>query len=212
MPRKPREEVVDGIFHIYARGNDRRVVYRDDGDRRMYLRLLARTVKHRHWRALAYCLMSNHVHLLIETPRPNLGAGMRWLHGLYARQFNDRHGRSGHVFQGRYGAVGVERDEQLWATAAYIAMNPVEAGLCDAPEKWPWSSHAVTVGGGGPRWLDVDRLLHHLAGGARDPRRAYAAMLQGEMREARPPGPGFAGGNSLVASPRGATAGAAPSR
>jgi REP element-mobilizing transposase RayT len=127
MARKPREDVADGISHVFARGNDRRVIYRDDSDRQTYLRLLARAVTQFRWGVLAYCLMPNHVHLLIETPLANLGAGMRWLHGLYAREFNDRHGRSGHVFQGRYGSVRVKSDEQLWGVAAYIAMNPVEA-------------------------------------------------------------------------------------
>lgn len=210
MPRKPREEVEDGVFHVYARGNDKGLVYRDDSDRQTYLRLLARAVKLCRWRLLAFCLMPNHVHLLVETPETNLGKGMRWLHGLYGREFNDRHGRSGHVFQGRYGSVPIKTDEQLWWAAAYIAMNPVEAGLCDRPEEWGWSSHAATVRGNGPRWLDVGRLLHHFAGAGRDPRQIYASMLV-EMHEARPE-PGFAGGNSGVALPRGATAVAAPSR
>ena len=89
---------------MFARGNDRQAIYRDDDDRRLYLDPARRTVARKRWRCLAYCLMDNHVHLLIETPEANLGAGMQWLHGLYGRSFNDRHGRSGHVFQGRYGA------------------------------------------------------------------------------------------------------------
>ncbi|MET0615996.1 MAG: transposase, partial [Thermoleophilaceae bacterium] len=178
MARKPREDVADGISHVFARGNDRRVIYRDDTDRQTYLRFLARAVRQFRWGVLAYCLMPNHVHLLIETPLANLGAGMRWLHGLYAREFNDRHGRSGHLFQGRYGSVRVNSDEQLWGVAAYIAMNPVEAGLCDAPEDWEWSSHAATVRGRGPRWLDDGRLLFHLAGGVGDPRERYCSMFR----------------------------------
>lgn len=186
MPRKPREEVVDGIFHVYARGNDRRLIYQDDLDRRTYLQTLAASVERCRWRLLAFCLMNNHVHLRD-----------------YAQQFNERHGRSGHLFQGRYGSVPVKSDEQLWAVAAYIGMNPVEAGLCDAPERWPWSSHAAIVRGSGPRWLDVERLLEHFAGLGADPRARYAALFQ-EAHEARPE-PGFAGGNSLVGSPRGAS-------
>ena len=148
------------------------------------------------WRLLAYCLMPNHVHLLIETPLANLGVGMQWLHGLYAREFNDRHGRSGHVFQGRYGAVRAERDEQLWGAAAYIAMNPVEAGLCKDPEEWPWGSHRAIARGGGPRWLDVDRLLGHFAGAGGDPRERYCAKFRSEERS--PAGAGLrCGGNSL---------------
>jgi putative transposase len=105
VPRKPRAELAGGVHHVFARGNGRQLIYLDDADRGSYLAMLARAVAHRQWRCLAYCLMDNHVHLLIETPLPNLGAGMQWLHGRFAQQFNERHGRSGHVFQGRYGSV-----------------------------------------------------------------------------------------------------------
>jgi putative transposase len=87
--------------------------------------------------------MTNHIHLLIETPRANLGDGMRWFHGRYGRYFNDRHDRVGHVFQGRYKAVRQVTDEQLLRTRAYIALNPVTAGLCGHPDEYPWSWDAV---------------------------------------------------------------------
>jgi REP element-mobilizing transposase RayT len=93
-----------------------------------------------HWSLHAYCLMDNHVHLLIEIPRPNLADGIQYLHGTYAREFNKRHRRSGHLFQGRFGSVRIKRDEQLWTVTEYIAMNPVRAGLCTTPSEWPWSS------------------------------------------------------------------------
>src|SRR5262245_6576248 len=100
----------------------------------MYLARLAKAVDRFGWRQLAYCLMNNHVHLLLETPSANLSEGMRSLHSGYAQGFNLRHGRVGHVFQGRYGAVLMARDAQVCAAAAYIARNPVEAGLCRTPE------------------------------------------------------------------------------
>jgi putative transposase len=178
MPRKPRQEVVDGIAHVYARGNDKGLIYRDDADRERYLAMLGGVVERFRWRLLAYCLMENHVHLLIETPEANLGVGMHRLHSDYAQYFNLRHARSGHVFQGRYGAVRVETAEQLWATVAYIAVNPVKAALCTAPDEWRWGSHAATVDGGGPSWLDVKRLFHHFAGLGGDPRRRYAGMFE----------------------------------
>src|SRR3954451_17302935 len=143
MPRKPREEVAGGIHHVYGRGNNRRLLYLDDVDREGYLALLRVVVARQGWRCLSYCLMSNHVHLLIETPEPNLGDGMRRLHGDFARGFNRRHGISGHVFQGRFGSKPLKDDGHLWTTAAYIAANPVEAGLCAAPEGWRWSSHRL---------------------------------------------------------------------
>src|SRR3712207_4617377 len=105
MARKPRVEFAGAIHHVWARGNDRRAIFRDDRDRLTYLRLLGRAVVWKRWRCLAYCLMDNHVHALIETPRPNLASGVQWVHGHYGRIFNDRHGHTGHVFQGRYGST-----------------------------------------------------------------------------------------------------------
>jgi putative transposase len=179
VPRKQREEVEGGIYHVFARGNDKRLIYRDDIDRRTYLRMLRGTVKQGRWRLLAYCLMDNHVHLLIETLEANLGRGMQRLHGLYAREFNLRHRRSGHLVQGRYGTVRITTDAQLWTVAVYVAMNPVEAGLSARPEDWPWSSHSATLAGLGPDWLDVSRLMSYFGIAGGDPRRRYAAMFEG---------------------------------
>src|SRR4051812_46440390 len=128
MARKPRQEIENGIHHVFARGNDRQTIYRDDQDRLVYLSLLRLTVAGARWHCLAYCLMDNHLHLLIQTPEANLGKGMQHLHGRYARTFNDRYGRSGHLFQGRFGSEHVKDERQMWVTARYIARNPVEAG------------------------------------------------------------------------------------
>jgi putative transposase len=209
MPRKPREEVADAICHVYARGNDKRLIYCDDRDRETYLRMLAAVVTRWRWWLLAFCLMENHVHLLIQTPNANLGLGMHRLHSDYARYFNRRHGRSGHVFQGRYGSKRVMSDGQLWMVAAYLARNPVEAGLCAEPGEWPWSSHADTVAGTSPSWLDAARLLDYFAASGGDPRTRYVAMC-GQTRES-PAGAGLSGrGTRLVGSPCGVSG--APSR
>ena len=162
---------------MFARGNDKRRIYRDDVDRRTYLRVLRGTVIHFRWRFLAYCLMDNHVHLLVETREPNLGDGMRRLHGSYTQRFHSRHGSSGHLFQGRYGAKRLDTDEQLWTVAVYIAMNPVEAGLCREPEAWPWSSHPMVLSGIAPDWIDTPRLLECFAVAGGDGRRRYAEMF-----------------------------------
>jgi REP element-mobilizing transposase RayT len=140
MARRHRQELEGGVFHVYARGNAKGAIFRDDSDRRAYLGLLARAVRHCGWVLHAYCLMENHIHLLVETPHPNLGKGMQFLHGTYARDFNDRHGRSGHLFQGRYGSVLMKDDNQFQIVKGYIELNPVTAGLCDAAEDWPWSA------------------------------------------------------------------------
>jgi putative transposase len=174
MARPPREELAGGIHHVYARGNAKEAIYRDDADRERYLVILGKAVVRHRWRCLAYCLMDNHVHLLIETPVPNLGSGMQWLHSLYAQAFNHRHERAGHVFQGRFGAVRVRSDAQLLMVARYIARNPVEGGLCGDPDDWSWSSHATAYDEGrAPAWLDTNRLLGFFGAGGGDSLRRY---------------------------------------
>jgi putative transposase len=183
MARKTRENQPGGVYHVFARGNDRELIYRDDVDRRMYLARLEKAVHKFGWHQLAYCLMNNHVHLLIETPQANLSEGMRALHSGYAQTFNLRHGRVGHVFQGRYGAVLMERDAQVCAAAAYIARNPVEAGLCRAPEQWPWSSFALVFGGRTPGWLDAARLISFFGARPGSGRDNYVEMSYRERQQ-----------------------------
>jgi REP element-mobilizing transposase RayT len=179
MPRKPREELEGGIQHVWARGNDKRAIYRSDADRELYLATLALTVAAKGWHCLAYCLMENHLHLLVETPRANLGAGVQRLHGMYGRTFNDRHNRSGHVFQGRFGSKLIKDDTQFWTVARYIARNPVEAGLCRDPAEWRWSSHRATLEDSAPVWLDRGRLLERFGTMGGDPHSTYRAMVDG---------------------------------
>lgn len=181
MPRKLREEVAGGVHHVWARGNERQLIYRSDVDRETYLALLADDVVRHGWRCLSYCLMPNHVHLLVETPQANLGHGMQRLHGDYAHAFNKRHDRCGHLFQGRFGSVRMGSDRHVWAVVAYIALNPVKAGLCELPEAWRWSSHAAVLDGVPPHWLDVDRLLWFVNANGGEPRRAYADLVGGWM-------------------------------
>jgi len=182
MPRPLRPDVAGGVHHVYARGNDRQVIFRDDIDRRIYLATLKREIQRTDWRCLSYSLMENHVHLLLETPKPNLSTGMQRLHGRYAQVHNARHGRVGHLFQGRFGSTQVLTDEQLWTTALYIARNPVVAGLCAAPDEWPWSSYAATVGSNRPSWLDAPRLLSYFGAAGGDGRKRYiAAVAAGQI-------------------------------
>ena len=151
-------------------------MYRDDVDRRVYLGMLGKVVAEKGWLCLAYCLMNNHVHLLLETPVANLSAGMQRLHSGYAQTFNARHRRAGHVFQGRYGAVRMRSDGQLCLTAAYIARNPVEAGLAERPEQWPWSSYRVSTRSPRPPWLNTDRLLAYFGADRDAAHRRYVEL------------------------------------
>jgi putative transposase len=172
---------------VFARGVDRQAIFRDDDDRQLYLRELARVVGECGWRCLGFCLMNNHLHLLIETPEPNIAKGMQLLHGRYARKFNDRHGRVGHLFQGRYGSKLIADDAQLWTAAAYLALNPVAARFCVQPEDWPWSSHALIVRDRAPKWLDRARLmeLFGVFGGSAEQR--YEVWVDGRCAMARAP-------------------------
>jgi putative transposase len=142
---------------VYSRGNERRAIFLDNRDRRTYLAMLGSVTRRCSWRCLGFCLMDNHVHLLIETPVPNLAHGMQRLLGPYARLFNERYETAGHVFQGRYGSRRIRDEVHLITTIRYIARNPVEAGLCAAEHEWPWSSRAMVVAGTAPAWLDAQR-------------------------------------------------------
>lgn len=145
MPRTARVELEGGIHHITLRGNRGAPIFLDDGDRAFFLGELDRAARRYAWTWLSYCLMSNHAHLVIETPQTTLGVGMRQLAGGYAQRFNKRHGMYGHLFQERYGSVLVRNDAQFAQLLRYVAFNPVKAGLCDAPEQWPWSSHRALL-------------------------------------------------------------------
>jgi putative transposase len=157
MGYPPRNEEAGAVHHVYSRGIARRAIFLDDGDRLTYMAMLGAVSKRCEWRCLCFCLMDNHVHLLIETPVPNLGDGMRRLLGRYARSFNQRHETSGHVFEGRFGSRRIRDEVHLITTIRYIARNPVEARLCDDENEWPWSSRAMLAAGTAPAWLDAQR-------------------------------------------------------
>jgi putative transposase len=140
MPRPPRIQVAGGLYHVTSRGNRRQAIFHDDDDRRWFLMLRHRVTQRWGWRLHAYCLMTNHFHLLVETPERNLSSGMQRLKSGYAGYFNERHSLVGHLFQQRFGSRLIEGEEHLSETLRYIALNPVRAGLCAHPAEWPWSS------------------------------------------------------------------------
>jgi putative transposase len=161
--------------HVTSRGNGRMTIFRDEVDYLSFLRMLAQVVPDEAWLCHAYCLMPNHVHLLLEVPPNGLAHGMQRLNGRYARRFNERHGRSGHVFEGPYNAEPVMRDEHLLEASRYIVLNPVRARLCEEAASWPWSSYRATAGlGDSQSWLELS-LVRELAGGAEGYRRFVAA-------------------------------------
>ncbi len=181
MPRKPRQERAGGIFHVFARGVDRRRIFLDDDDRRLYLHLLGGVSRRQGWSCLAYCLMTNHVHVLVQTHEPNLGAGMRRLHGTYAQAFNERYARTGHLFERRFNDRPVTTIRSIAVVSAYIAANPVAAGLAPTPDAFGWSSHATIAAGTAPSWLDVDQLEALLSSEGGSGTERYLAALAARM-------------------------------
>ena len=124
--------------------------------------------------------MTTHFHLVVNTPRANLGRGMQHLNGMYAAQdFNRRHGRKGHLFDGRYGAVRIDRQSHLFEAIRYVALNPVRAGLCEAAEEWIWSSYAASVGlAASPSFLSIDGVLELFASDTEAARTRLRAFVQ----------------------------------
>jgi putative transposase len=161
--------------HVTSRGNAQQTIYCDDADYLSFLRMLGPLVVERQWRCHAFCLMPNHYHLLLETDPLDLPRGMQLLNGRYARRFNVRYGRVGHVFQGPYNAEPVTADSHLLEASRYIVLNPVRAGLCHDAAAWPWSSYRRTSGvDDSQSWIDVE-LIRALAGGAAGFREFVAA-------------------------------------
>jgi putative transposase len=173
MPRQPRAELEGGIHHVWSRGAVKQTIFVNDDDRERYLWRLERVVQYMSWRCLAYCLMGNHMHLLVETPKANLGTGMQRLHGPYAQAFNRRHEKAGHVYGARFDSKLMKNDVHLWVTTNYIVQNPVEAGLCREPDQWPWSSHTHLVAGTSPHWLASGRLISFFGSMGGDSRERY---------------------------------------
>lgn len=181
MPRSARITAPGAYYQIAARGNRRQSIYGRDGDRERFLWGLGDSVKRFEWSCLAYCLLTNHYHLLIHTPEDTISRGMHRLNGLYAQWFNDTHGVDGHLFQGRYYSGLVTTDAHLLELARYIALNPVRAGICACPEDWPWSSYAAVVGKARRPWfLHVEELLAHFGSTPVSARPAFAAFVRGD--------------------------------
>ena len=170
MPRPARNFHSGGIYHVTSRGNRKQPLYIEQGDFELFLALFTRTAARLNWNCPSFCLMPNHYHLVIQTQDENLSAGMQTLNGRYAQAFNARYETSGHAFQGRFHAVTVESDKHLLELSRYLALNPVRAGLCSAPEAWPWGSYRFIVGAApAPRCLHVRRALEYWD---QNPRRA----------------------------------------
>jgi len=196
MARPLRIEFPGAVYHVTARGDGRQVIFRDDADRERFLVILDHAVSLRKWVCHAYCLMGNHYHLVIETPEANLSRGMRSLNGEYTQAFNRRHRRPGHVFQGRYKAVVVEKESHLLEVCRYVVLNPVRARGMGAkrPEDWVWSSYRATAGMAGvPSLLSTGWILARFERGRKEAKARYRAFVEAG-RGGRSPLAGVRGG------------------
>lgn len=187
VPRPPRIELPGEVFHVAARGVSQHAIYRDDRDREVFLAILRQVVRATRWRCLSYCLMGNHYHLLMQLREPNLSVGMQTLNGDYARLFNRRHDRCGHLFQGRFWSKPVRKDAHLVALARYIALNPVHANLCRTPEQWRWSAHRALVGEKPADFVDVRAMLSYFDPDFERARLRYAVSVALETPTAESP-------------------------
>ena len=166
MPRKERMEYAGGVYHVMDRGDRLEAIYEDDRDREMFLHTLGQACERTGWRIHAYVLMGNHYHLLLETPEPNLCAGMKWMQGTYTIRHNARHKLRGHLFQGRYKAILVDGGQETYfrTVSDYIHLNPIRAGLLAEGanlETYRWSSFPALVGlpRKRPAWLTGEWVL-----------------------------------------------------
>lgn len=150
MARPLRIEYPGAVYHVTSRGNERKPIFQTDKDRELFLGTLHHVTEKFNWTCHAYCLMDNHYHLLTETPEGNLSRGMRQLNGVYTQAFNKRHNRVGHIFQGRYKAILIQKDSHLLEVCRYVVLNPIRAGAVEKPEDYHWSSYNATRGNKAP--------------------------------------------------------------
>ena len=178
MARPLRIEYPGALYHVTSRGDRQETIFEDDQDRKAFLNVLGEVISRFRWRCHAYCLMGNHYHLMIETPEGNLTKGMRQLNGVFTQWSNRRHKRSGHVFQGRYKAILVDRDSYFLELARYIVLNPVRAAMVKHPKQWKWSSYGATSGTAETlAWVTTDDLLAQFSKRRATARRKYQEFV-----------------------------------
>jgi len=178
MARPLRIEFAGALYHVTSRGDGRDDIFLDEEDRELWLDVLETVCERFNWVVHAYCQMGNHYHILIETPDGNLSKGMRQLNGVYTQRFNRTHNRVGHVFQGRYKAILVQKDAYLLELSRYIVLNPVRARMVRSARDWPWSNYRATAGmTAAPNWLETDWILAAFAERKQEAQAAYRRFV-----------------------------------
>jgi len=187
MSRPLRVEYEGAVYHVTSRGNTGQNIYTHDRDRQKFLTLLAREIEQQRWLCHSYCLMGSHYHLLLETPEPNLSRGMKRLNANYSQWFNYHYHRHGHLLQGRYKAILVEKESYLLELTRYVVLNPVRARMVEEAKRWPWSSYRATAGiGTPPRWLCTKWILSHFGMNTKRARRGYRQFVQDGLQVSSP--------------------------
>ncbi|MDA3868543.1 MAG: transposase [Gammaproteobacteria bacterium] len=187
MSRPLRIEFAGALYHVTSRGDGQDDIYLDDDDRNNFLEVLSDVCDRFNWVVHAYCLMTNHYHLLIETPGSNLSKGMRQLNGVYTQRFNRKHNRVGHAFQGRYKAIIVQKESYLLELARYIVLNPVRAQMVRSAKDCPWSSYRATAGfTNAEKWLTVNWILSSFARKKTDAVILYRAFVSEGRNQPKP--------------------------
>jgi putative transposase len=181
-----RIQLANGVYHVTTRGNRKQATFTDEADRVRFLQFVATVVDRLSWRCHAYCLMTNHYHLLVETPDANISEGMEYLNGRYARAFNARHGYEGHLFERRFYGELLAGNVHLLELSRYIVLNPVRGGLCRHAQEWRWSSYLAAIGEARrPAFLTTDWLLAQFHNDRKQARLLYADFVsRGHLRKA----------------------------
>ena len=188
MARALRLEHPGAIWHVTSRGNNRGDIYFSDEDRLTFLALLAESVRRFGWLVQAWVLMTNHFHLVIETPDPTLSCGMKWLNQKYAQYVNRKHNRSGHLFHGRFKSFLVERETYLLEVLRYTVLNPVRARMVERPEDYIWSSYRATAGYDvAPGWLTREWTLMQFGPDLATQKASYRAFVDAGAQIERSP-------------------------
>jgi putative transposase len=179
MARPLRIEYDGALYHVTSRGNERKAIFKNDSDRTLFLDTLAQVSKRFHWICHAYCLMDNHYHLVVETPDGNLSKGMRQLNGVYTQAYNKRHGRVGHLFQGRFKGILVQKDSHFLEVCRYVVLNPIRAKTISHPRQYKWSSYRATAGTAqADPCLTPDEILNHFGRGKAIAQQKYHDFIQ----------------------------------
>lgn len=179
MSRPLRIEYPGAVYHITARGNQRAPIFLDESDRTTFLSILDEAYQRYNWACYAYCLMDNHYHLVIEAVDGILSLGMALLNGKYTQRFNLRHNMVGHVFQGRFKAILVEKKSYLLELIRYVLMNPVRARMVDSPDQWKYSSYPAILGhASSPGFLARDWILGHFGSDYQQSLKAFKDFVE----------------------------------